>query len=308
MSKVISFAIPVFRNKGAITETYNQISNILKSELPEYGYEFVFTNDGSDDGSLEELIELHNRDKKVKVISFSRNFGQVQAITASLNHAKGDIMISFSCDLQDPIEKIPEMVRAYEQGHDVVISNRMKRNDSFKQKLFAGLYYMLMRTSKLNIPEGGFDLFLLSRKANDELKKVTERNRYLHADILCLGYNVKLIPGERKKRTIGKSQYSFRKRLNSLLLGYFNTSYFPLRFMSLVGFCFTIFGIVYSISITINYFINNTPFKGWAPIMILILIIGGMIMLMLGIIGEYIWRILDEAKQKPYYIIEKKYE
>jgi dolichol-phosphate mannosyltransferase len=276
--------------------------------LSGYDYEFVFTNDGSDDGSLEELVELHQKDKKVKVISFSRNFGQVQAITASLNEAKGDIIISLSCDLQDPIEKIPEMVKAFEEGNDVVISNRVKRNDNVKQKMFASLYYLLMKTSKLNIPEGGFDLFLLSKKANNELKRVTERNRYLHADILWLGFNVKLIPGERKKRTIGKSQYSFRKRLNSLLVGYFNTSYFPLRFMSLLGIIFTTFGIIYSISITINYFINNTPFKGWAPIMILLLIIGGMIMLMLGIIGEYIWRIMDETKRKPYYIIDKKYE
>lgn len=140
------------------------------------------------------------------------------------------------------------------------------------------------------------------------MKKIDERNRYLHADILWLGFKVKLIPGERRKRTIGKSQYNFRKRFNSLLVGYFNTSYFPLRFMSLIGIIFTILGFLYSISITFNYFFNKVPFKGWAPIMILILVIGGLIMLMLGIIGEYIWRTLDEVKGKPYYIIDKKWD
>jgi dolichol-phosphate mannosyltransferase len=107
---------------------------------------------------------------------------------------------------------------------------------------------------------------------------------------------------------IGKSQYNFKKRLESLLVGYLNTSYFPLRFMSLIGLVFTIFGFLYSVSITFNYFYNNTPFKGWAPIMILLLIIGGLIMLMLGVLGEYIWRILDESKGRPYYIIDKTFD
>jgi len=302
--KKISFVIPVYRNEGSLILTYESILNEIKVSLISYDYEFWFVNDGSDDGSLSELKQIREKDNKVKILDLSRNFGQVQAITAGLHKTNGDIVISLSADLQDPVEIIPKMISEFEIGNDIVICNREKREDSFKAKIFAFLYYQLMKTSKFKIPEGGFDLFLLSRKACNELLKINESNRYLHADIFWLGFAVKMIPTIRKKRTIGKSQYSFWKRLNSLLIGYFNTSYLPIRLMSVIGFAFAFFGFAYSISIFYAYLFHNTPFKGWAPIMIVTLIIGGLIMLMLGVIGEYVWRIYDESKKRPYYIVK----
>lgn len=306
--KLISFVIPVFRNEGSLKPTYLEITNVLKESRIDYDYEFYFVNDGSDDGSLKELLGIRDMDSKVKVIELSRNFGQVQAITAGLSQAKGDVVISLSADLQDPVDKIPEMIREFEMGNEVVICHRPVRHDNLMDKTFAHLYYQLMKTSNLRIPEGGFDLFLLSKRANSELLKINESNRYLHADILWLGFSVKLIPTIRRKRTIGQSQYPFFKRLKSLLVGYLNTSYLPIRAMSVLGFVFALMGFLYAVSITVSYFFHKTPFAGWSPIMILILIIGGLIMVMLGIIGEYLWRIYDEAKKRPYYIIKDKFE
>lgn len=306
--KKLSFVIPVFRNEGSLLLTYQEITGELRRALPEYDYEFLFVNDGSDDGSLKELLGIRQHDSKVKVLDLSRNFGQVQAITAGLHRATGDYVISLSADLQDPVEKIPEMVREAEKGNEIVICHRPQRHDKWKDKLFASLYYQLMRTSRLKIPEGGFDLFLLSKKANAVLCQINESNRYLHADIFWLGFSVKLIPTIRKERTIGKSQYSFWKRVNSLLVGYLNTSYLPIRMMSVIGFGVACSGFLYSIGIVYAYLFHDTPFVGWAPIMIVTLIIGGLIMIMLGIIGEYQWRIYDETKKRPYYIVKDLYE
>lgn len=305
--KLISIIIPVYFNEGSLNLTYIAIKKVFESLSQKYNFELIFVNDGSKDGSLEELILINEIDNRVKVIDFSRNFGQVQAITAGIDLAKGDLIISLSADLQDPIEKIPEMVGEFENGFDVVICNRIQRNDKLKDKIFATLFYQLMRTSNIQIPPGGFDMFLLSKRAFNALKKINESNRYLHADILWLGFSVKLIPAQRKERTIGKSQYSFWKRVNSLLLCYFNTSNLPLRAMSVIGIIFAFIGFIYAFFITFSYFVNKTPFKGWAPIMILILIIGGLIMIMLGIIGEYLWRTYDESKKRPYYIIKDIY-
>lgn len=306
--KKLSFVIPVFRNEGSLLLTYQEITGELRRALPEYDYEFLFVNDGSDDGSLKELLGIRQQDNKVKVLDLSRNFGQVQAITAGLHRATGDYVISLSADLQDPVEKIPEMVREAEKGNEIVICHRPQRHDKWKDKLFASLYYQLMRTSRLKIPEGGFDLFLLTKKANAVLCQINESNRYLHADIFWLGFSVKLIPTIRKERTIGKSQYSFWKRVNSLLVGYLNTSYLPIRMMSVIGFAVACSGFLYSIGIVYAYLFHDTPFVGWAPIMIVTLIIGGLIMIMLGIIGEYQWRIYDETKKRPYYIVKDLYE
>lgn len=306
--KKLSFVIPVFRNEGSLLLTYQEITGELRRALPEYDYEFLFVNDGSDDGSLKELLGIRQQDNKVKVLDLSRNFGQVQAITAGLHRASGDYVISLSADLQDPVEKIPEMVREAEKGNEIVICHRPQRHDKWKDKLFASLYYQLMRTSRLKIPEGGFDLFLLTKKANAVLCQINESNRYLHADIFWLGFSVKLIPTIRKERTIGKSQYSFWKRVNSLLVGYLNTSYLPIRMMSVIGFAVACSGFLYSIGIVYAYLFHDTPFVGWAPIMIVTLIIGGLIMIMLGIIGEYQWRIYDETKKRPYYIVKDLYE
>ncbi|GAA4038408.1 glycosyltransferase family 2 protein [Flavobacterium cheonhonense] len=300
----LSFVIPVFRNEGSITPTYEKITGLMhKLSLD---YEFVFVNDGSDDNSMQELTALHENDSKVKVLSFSRNFGQVPAIIAGMKEVTGAAAVSMSADLQEPIELIENMISKWQSGNEIVIGHRVDREDSFIANKASAVFYSLMKYVNPKMPKGGFDFLLIDQKAIAVFNQIDERNRFFQGDILWLGFSVAFIPYSRLKRTIGKSQWTLSKKLKYFIDGLLNTSYIPIRLMSLLGIIISFFGFLYAIVIAYNRFINNTPFEGWAPIMILILIIGGLIMLMLGIIGEYVWRTYDETRKRPLYIIKDK--
>lgn len=301
----LSFVIPVFRNEGSITPTYQKLYDLAQSLQLEY--ELIFVNDGSDDNSIGELIALHEKDSNVKVLSFSRNFGQVPAMIAGWKEVTGDAVISMSADLQEPIELIAEMIAKWKSGNEIVICHRNDREDSFIANNASLVFYKLMKYVNPKMPKGGFDFLLIDRKALDVLNQIDERNRFFQGDILWLGFNVAFIPYNRLKRTIGKSQWTLSKKLKYFLDGLLNTSYMPIRVMSLMGIIFSLLGFIYAIIIAYNRLMHNTPFDGWAPIMILILIIGGLIMLMLGIIGEYVWRTYDETRKRPVYIIKDKF-
>jgi polyisoprenyl-phosphate glycosyltransferase len=303
----ISFVVPVFRNERAVTLTYERLREVLRSNLNTYGYEFVFVDDGSDDNSLNELLAIRKQDPKVHVISFTRNFGQMAAIQAGLKGSTGQIVLNLSADLQDPVELIPRMVRDYEQGSEVVICYRENRTDSFSSRISSRLFYGMVRISFPQIPSGGFDYVLMSRRVVDEFNRLEVRNRFFQGDILWLGYRTTFIPYTRLKRTIGRSQYTFAKRLKNSLDAILDCSYLPIRFMSLLGMITAVAGFVYAIDIAYWRLSHSVPFPGLAPIMILILITGGLLMMMMGIIGEYVWRIYDEVKAKPNYIIRETY-
>ena len=302
----LSFVIPVFRNEGSIKPTFQKIIDLINKL--KINYEIIFVNDGSDDNSINELIDLYKNYKNIKVLTFSRNFGQVAAIIAGLKEVTGDAVISMSADLQEPIELIEKMILKWKAGNEIVIGHRIDREDSFIANNASLIFYKLMKYVNPKMPKGGFDFILIDRKALNILNQIDERNRFFQGDILWLGFNVAFIPYNRLKRTIGKSQWTLSKKLKYFLDGLLNTSYIPIRLMSLLGICFSFFGFLYSLIIAYSRLINNTPFNGWAPIMILILIIGGLIMLMLGIIGEYVWRTYDETRKRPLYIIKDKFE
>jgi glycosyltransferase involved in cell wall biosynthesis len=301
----LSFVIPVFRNEGSITPTYQKLYDLVQSLQLEY--ELIFVNDGSDDNSIHELITLHEKDANVKVLSFSRNFGQVPAMIAGWKEVTGDAVVTMSADLQEPIELIAEMIAKWKSGNEIVICHRNDREDSFIANNASLVFYKLMKYVNPKMPKGGFDFLLIDRKALDVLNQIDERNRFFQGDILWLGFNVAFIPYNRLKRTIGRSQWTLSKKLKYFLDGLLNTSYMPIRVMSLMGIVFSLLGFIYAIVIAYNRLMHNTPFDGWAPIMILILIIGGLIMLMLGIIGEYVWRTYDETRKRPIYIIKDKF-
>ncbi|MBP8156854.1 MAG: glycosyltransferase family 2 protein [Flavobacterium sp.] len=301
----LSFVIPVYRNEGSITPTYEKLIDLIKQLA--ISYEFIFVDDGSDDNSLKELMVLREKDQNVNVLTFSRNFGQVAAVIAGLKQVTGDAVINMSADLQEPIELISEMITKWKAGNEIVICHRMDREDGFIANKASTVFYKLMKYVNPKMPQGGFDFVLIDKKAVAVLNQIDERNRFFQGDILWLGFNVAFIPYNRLKRTIGKSQWTLSKKLKYFIDGLLNTSYIPIRLMSLLGIIISFLGFIYAMVIAYNRFINNTPFDGWAPIMILILIIGGLIMLMLGIIGEYVWRTYDETRKRPLYIIKDKF-
>jgi glycosyltransferase involved in cell wall biosynthesis len=304
---IISFVIPVFRNEKAVTITYEKIVAMCQSALPGYDREFVFVDDGSDDGSLNELLTIRQRDATVRIVSFTRNFGQMAAILAGLKTATGDLVLHLSADLQDPVDLIPRLVQQFDAGNEVVVAYRENREDRLTSRLTSRLFYRIIRLSLPEIPSGGFDYVLMARKVVDAFNSIEVRNRFFQGDVLWLGYKTSFIPYTRAKRTFGTSQYTFAKRLKNSLDAILDSSYLPIRFISLVGVITALSGFLYAIDIVYARVRHDIPATGLAPIMILVLVIGGLLMLMLGIIGEYVWRIYDEVKGKPNYVVRQIY-
>ena len=301
--KRLSFVIPVYRNERAVSMTYEHIRQVCASGLTNYAYEIVFVDDGSDDGSLQELLAIRSRDPNVRVVSFTRNFGQMAAILAGLKQATGDVIVQLSADLQDPVSLVPQMIAEYERGAEVVVCHREHREDALSSRMTSRALYAILRLSLPQIPAGGFDYILLDRTVVDAFNAVDVRNRFFQGDILWFGYKTTFIPYTRAKRAVGRSQYTFAKRLKNSLDAILDSSYLPIRFISLVGVLTALVGFLYAIDIVYGRLRHDIPFTGWAPIMILILVIGGLLMLMLGIIGEYVWRIYDEVRGKPNYVV-----
>jgi len=301
----IAFVIPVYRNARAVTVTYENLARLVGAELAGWRYSMVFVDDGSDDGSLDELRAIRARDERVTVISFTRNFGQMAAMLAGFKHASGDVVVHLSADLQDPVDVIPRLVNAWRNGDEVVIAYRANREDGWGARLWSRLFYRVVRMSYPQMPRGGFDCILLDRVVMDAFNRIEVRNRFFQGDVLWFGYRTTFIPYTRQRRTIGRSQYTFFKRLKNALDAILDSSYLPIRFISAVGVVIALFGFVYAVDIVYARLMHQIPVEGWAPIMILLLIIGGLIMLMLGIIGEYIWRIYDEVRGKPNYVIRQ---
>jgi len=301
----ISYVIPVYHNEGSIGLSRDAIAALFQGPLSAYDYEIIFINDGSRDGSYVEMQHVAESDPHVRLINFTRNFGQIAAIIAGYQHATGDAVINMSADLQDPVELTVDMVGKWQSGSDIVIGHRSDRDDSMAANLFSKLAYGALRMSNPNIPEGGFDFVLMSRKALGLFLSYRGRNRFFQGDILWAGLPTMFLPYARKKRIIGKSQYNFSKKLKLFYDFLLDGSYLPIRLMSLSGILCALLGAIYAAVIIIERVFGKAPFQGWAPIMVVLLLVGGALMFMLSIVGEYLWRILDEVKAKPLYVISE---
>ena len=299
--KEISFVIPVFNNSNSLLILTEEISKLFSK----YTLEIIFVNDGSTDDSLNVIKKISKDNKLVSFLSFSRNFGQVPAIVSGVRESKGKVTVVVSADLQDPLDLVFEFYNLINNGSEVAIGYRIDREDNLISKITSKFFYSLMHLANPNIPKGGFDFFALGVNAKQFFDNLDDRNRFLQGDVLFLGFAPVFIPYKRKKRVHGKSGWTINKKLKYFIDGLLNTSYTPIRLMSFIGVFFSLVGGIYAILIVYLRFAENVPFKGWAPIMILLLIIGGLIMFMLGIIGEYIWRIYDETRNRPLYIISE---
>ncbi len=213
--------------------------------------------------------------------------------------------VCMSADLQEPIEVIPRMVEDRDKGNEIVIGYRQQRDDAFVDRFFSNMFYSFIRLSNKRMPKGGFDFFLIDRRVLDNLQGIHYNNRFLQGDLLWLGFDVKYLPYHRKRRPDGKSQNTLSKRLKFFIDGILSSSYLPIRFISFMGITISLIGFIYTLIIIYNKLSSGTPYTGWASIMVINLVIGGLLMFMLGIIGEYIWRIHDEVKDLPNYVIDR---
>lgn len=307
MQSIISFVIPVYRNRGSVRATHDQVVALMQGQLPELDYEFVFVDDGSDDGSLEEILAIRDSDPHVKALTLSRNFGQLQATIAGLRQAQGDACIIMSADLQDPVQLIGDMIREWQAGNRIVIGYRVSREDSLAARLTSKLFYSLMHLSNPKMPTGGFDFVLMDREPTRIFASLRDRNRFFQGDVLWLGFPTKFLPYERMRRTVGKSQWTLSKKVKYFIDGILDSSYLPIRAMSMMGILTALGGFSYALVVVVLRLTNQVPYIGYAPILVSILVIGGMIMTMLGVIGEYLWRIYDETRGRPLYIIKESF-
>jgi len=306
--KKISVVIPVYCNEKNIPITYKALICEINKFRDEYDYEIIFVDDGSEDHSLDELIKVYGQNlDHVRIIKLSRNFGQVAAIQAGFEFVTGDAVVVISADLQDPPELVHKFIYEWSSnGHEIVLAVRSNREDDFLVKTLSRVFYSLMKKYALkSIPKGGFDYFLISKKVLNIILRIDEKNSFLQGQILWTGFQPKLILYTRRKREIGKSKWTLWKKVKYFIDGFMTYTYFPIRFISASGIIISLLGFAYAALIFILKLTVGMPIKGWAPIMIVILVLSGIQMLMLGIIGEYLWRNYDETRKRPIFVVEK---
>jgi dolichol-phosphate mannosyltransferase len=303
---LLSIVIPVYNNEPSLATLCDNLLAMHSGIASECDLEIVMVNDGSRDRSWEKIMELRAlHPNAVAGVKLSRNFGQLAAILAGYEHARGDVVVTISADLQDPTSLIPEMVRRWREGMDIVVAHRSDREDAWSASLASRMAYAMARTANEQMPPGGFDYLLLSRRALTTLLSFRGRHRFFQGDVLWMGYPTAFIPYVRAKRPHGKSAWTLSRKVKYFIDLVVDSSYLPIRAMSALGFFVAVMGLVYAGLIVYAWTVQRTPFEGWAPIMVVVLVIGGLIMMMLGILGEYLWRLYDDVRGKPLYLVEQ---
>ena len=306
--KKISVVIPMYYEEAVAQECYERITKVLKN-IQNYEYEIIFVNDGSKDRTLSILEEISDKDSNVKVLSFSRNFGHQAAVTAGIKHVTGDAIVIIDADLQDPPELIPEMVKLWEQGNEVIYGKRKTRKGESKFKLLTAkmFYKTLNALSDVEIPKDTGDFRLVDRKVVDVVNSMPEHNKFLRGLFSWVGFKQVAYEYERKERFAGKTKYPLKKMLKLAADGIISFSTKPLKIVGGLG----IISIVVSLAILIYSLVSyifelNNLVPGWTSIMVAITLFSGVQLLSIWIISEYIARIYDETKKRPQYIIDKK--
>jgi glycosyltransferase involved in cell wall biosynthesis len=307
MEKILcSVIVPMYNEEEVIPETYRRLTKVM--EGLNKSYEIIFINDGSRDNTKAMLSELCKTDKRVKMIDFARNFGHQIAITAGMDYAAGDCMVIIDGDLQDPPELIPDMIEIWRSGFDVVYGKRKSRQgETFFKKFTAKIFYRLLgKLTDVDIPVDTGDFRLIDRKVCEALKQLPERSRYVRGLMSWVGFKQTAIEFERSERFAGETKYPLKKMLKLAMDGIMSFSYKPLRIASYLGTFLSLASFLYLIFVLLQKLIfPESAQSGWASIIAVSLFFNGIILLMLGIIGEYIGRIYDEAKGRPLYIISE---
>ncbi|MBU1010549.1 MAG: glycosyltransferase family 2 protein [Bacteroidetes bacterium] len=301
----ISVVVPIFNEELGLPELYDRLVASLEPITPDF--ELIFVNDASHDNSLLLLRQLAGHDKRVKFISFSRNFGHQIAVTAGLEHSAGKAVVIIDGDLQDPPELIPEMVAQYQKGFKVVYARRRSRTgESFFKKLTAKLFYrILVRLTGVKIPIDTGDFRLIDRVIVEQLKLMPEPNKFLRGQIAWMGFRQTFVEFDRDARKYGKTGYPLSKMLRFALDGITAFSDVPLKLATTAGFAVSFIALLVIIYALIAHFFLDETITGWTSLIVSSMFIGGIQLISIGIIGEYISRINNSVRQRPLYIVEE---
>jgi glycosyltransferase involved in cell wall biosynthesis len=301
----LSVVIPVYNEEPNIDELYRRLLGVLEPLALPGGFELIFINDGSRDQSLPLLLNLVARDARVRYIDLSRNFGHQIAVTAGLDRAAGDAVVIIDADLQDPPELIPQLLDKMREGYEVVYARRRsRRGDSAAKKLTARLFYRLLASiTHISIPVDTGDFRLISRKVVEGLRQMPEQNKFIRGQISWIGYRQTFIEYDRAERAGGETGYTYRKMIRLALDGITAFSDVPLKAATISG--FLVSGIAFLVGLYTLYsrFITRDYQPGWASLMVSILFLGGVQLISVGIIGEYIARLSANVRQRPLYLI-----
>lgn len=306
MRTKFSIVVPVFFNELNLDTTIPALLSLEKN-IKDIEIELVFVDDGSGDKSFEILKSYTKLNKrKIKIVKFTKNFGQTPAIQAGLRIATGDCVGIISADLQEPYELFIQMHAHWKDGKKFVIAERTEREENFFHRFLSNLYWGMIRKIALSeFPKGGFDFCLLDRQLVNDLNACYEKNTSIFPLIFSFGYSPFILSYTRRLRTAGKSGWTFRKKAKIFIDTAIAFSYFPIRFVSYIGISVSVISISMALFYIFSYFYFNTRYPGWTTIIVLIFFFGGLILITLGLIGEYLWRILDEVRKRPNYVIEE---
>ncbi|HMI09814.1 MAG TPA: glycosyltransferase family 2 protein [Candidatus Saccharimonadales bacterium] len=304
--KKISILIPAYNEQEVLSHLYERL-NKLAGETSDYDFEFLFINDGSRDRTLEIIKGYAEKDPRVAYVNLSRNFGKETAMLAGLDHATGDATVIIDADLQDPPELIPQMLKYWEEGYDDVYARRTSRNgESWLKKATSSAFYrVLQQSTQIPIQQDTGDFRLLDKRCVEALKQIRESQRYTKGMFSWIGYKKKEITYERDPRVAGETKWNYFKLINLAIDGITSFTTSPLRISSILGILVSISAFIYIVYLVIRTAAFGTDLAGYPSMMAVILFLGGIQLLSLGVIGEYVGRIFNETKNRPLYFVEE---
>lgn len=306
---LLSLIVPCYNEEDSAEHLFARVVPVLEA-LDDLDYEIVCVDDGSRDGTLAKLQMLRRRYGKVKIVELSRNFGKESALTAGLDEANGDIIIPFDADLQDPPEVIPLLVEKWRQGFDVVLAQRVDRQtDTFAKRKAAAMFYRAHNAlAPQHIPENVGDFRLFTREVLEALKRLPERQRFMKGLFAWVGYKSTVVEYVREARVAGNTKFSGWKLWNFAIEGFTSFSTLPLRVWTYIGSTVAVIAVIYGIFLVARTLVQGNPVPGYASLASIILFLGGIQLIGVGVIGEYVGRIYSETKQRPIYLIRRRYD
>lgn len=303
--RFLSIVIPAFNEEANIALAVNAICGVISS-LSSEEFEIILVDDGSTDSTFSVMAEIARNDMRVRAMRLSRNFGSHVAISAGLEHASGDAAIVTTADMEEPADALPRLLEKWQAGFEIVWGVREKRAEPFLSRLSSTLFHLLFRWLGLAtyLPEGiGGGLFLVDRKVLRALHRVPERNRSIIGLLMWMGFRQTTILYSQHVRASGRSKWTVAKKLKLAVDSFTAFSYKPIRAVSLLGIMISMISVLYAVFIIVSALIRGVTVEGWPTLMVTVLFLGGLQFLVTGMMGEYLWRALDEARQRPLYII-----
>jgi glycosyltransferase len=304
--KLVTILVPAYNEQEVLNMLYDRLKNIM-DENTNYDFEVLLVNDGSKDNTLNIIMELREKDKRINYLNLSRNYGKETAMIAGLDYIKGDCVVIIDADLQDPPELIPEMLKYWEEGYDDVYAKRNSRKgETFLKKFTSKMYYKILQGfTKIEIQKDTGDFRLLDRRCVEALKQIRESQRYTKGLFSWIGYNKKEIRYDRDPRAAGATHWNYKKLIDLSIDGITSFTTSPLRWSAIIGVLVSLAGFIYMIVIICQTLINGVTTPGYASTMVVILFLGGIQLIFLGVIGEYLGRAFYETKRRPLYFIDR---